>query len=270
MESILGGLLLIAALVAIIAFMLSGARTGTRGNFKDPINALGTPSGDTPIFVLATLAVGQLLAWPAGGRGLTSTAGATFGVLCALVISWPTAKTVLGVVGVIAALVSAIEFCGAGVGTYGSESVVFRVAFMGLVTMCYALGSMVGVMFLGRSVRTFAFGYGRGLAFFGLIDLAQFFASPLGEDLLGLDRDALLLQTAIGCAGAAVLGVAAGQFTLFVTGVAVTAINVLVPITGMIPVVPGSAAATTMSGYFVGACATYGIVRIAKNLVRRK
>lgn len=266
LSGLLGGVVVLMALVGILALMVSGARTGTRGNFKDRVNALGSPSGAVPLFILGTLAIGQLLAFAGAARGLTATAGAVVGFASGALIASSVYTTVLALVGVVAGLVSAIQFVGSGAVVYGTDSVVFRVALMGLITMFFVLGSGLGLMTF-RSARTFAFGHGRGLAFFGLIDMAQFLASPAGVDLLDLDAKPALVLVTVGCAVAAAAGVFAGQFTLFVIGAGVTAINVLLPLVGWTPTAPGSPAAVTVSGYFVTACVTFGLARFVTTRV---
>jgi len=260
MESLLAGILVIGALGLVIRFMLRGALK-PRGRRGDPVNSVSMPNGNWLVFLLAALAIGQLLSY-GQAKTLNAAVGSIIGILLALFIDWRMAKTALSVIGIIAAGISLFEYIGSGVSVHGAEGATFRIALMGLVTACYIAGMLVAVLFGGRAKNAFDFGRGRGLAFFGLIEMVQFFASPLGIDVLSLDSMSAYTHVGIASGGAFVLGVLAGPFTLFLTSLGVTIISVVLPLAGAGSAAAGSPAAVTMSTYFISACATFFLVRV--------
>lgn len=246
--------LVMAALVGILVFMIRGPRAG-RGNWHDRWSALGQPNGNLGVAVLGVLAIAQLAALPGNGAGVTVTLGIGVGAVLGLLIQASVTRRVLDIIGAVAAVATGIEFLGSD--SYAGsvvDAVPFRIALLALLTACFVLGAGVGLRFMGRSVRTFAFGKGRGLAFFALIEAFVFLAHPAGADLLALSGNRAYAIFVIGAVAAFVMGALASQFLLFVVGAALAVLAVLLPVAGL------ATSGGNLPGYAVGALAAYLIV----------
>lgn len=255
MRDLLTAGLLIAALVALLGFVLGGRRAD-RAGFKDPISGLGRPSSSYASFTLGVLALAGIVAFwepPA----LTPTMGIMIGVTLGLLIDLTPVHLALEIVGVVASVAAAVQYLSKDTGT--AETLVFRIALVALLTASYAAGAIVGVLFLHRSARTFAFGKGRGLTFFGLVDTFIFFAGPGGADVVRLSPRTFFTYLAVAVGSALLLGMLAGQVTLVVTGIAVTITTLALPLTGI------SADPTAMptAVFFLVAVIAYAVLRAA-------
>lgn len=255
MGEILSVLVVGAVVLVVIRFMW----TGHKG--QDPINRRSAPRGNFLVFALAVLAIGQLFAWqPMSGSA--ASVGAIIGITLALLIGWDLTKSVLGIVGVIAALILAAQFVSAGAGSWGLDGAMFRTTLMLLVFAFFVLGGMVGAMTKMRDSGTLKLSDGKGLALFGLVEVAQFLASPGGLDLLTLEPDSFYTYLGLMAVVAAVAGALHGDFTLWVLGAAVVALSVLLPLSGA-PGAGSQAGAGGLSTFFVSASVVYALVRMA-------
>lgn len=265
MAELVQAVVLIMALVAILGFILGGGRSD-RAGWKDPISALGRPDGTFATSALGLLAAAQLMDWASMTSGQSPVTGFAIGLLLAVLIDFRITNVALNGLGVLAALSVAFRYVVAGEGVDVYETTIFRVALVLLITFTFIAGAMVGVMFLGRSARTFAFGHGRGLAFFGLVDVFVFLASPGGAQMLGLSPDRFYAYLGAAAVSSFLLGISAGQFTLIISSVMVGLVNLALPLTGLI----SDAAALPITSYFVAACVGYAIIRGLRGRLTRR
>lgn len=256
MDQTLRLVVIAAAMVGILLFIIRGPRED-RAGWRDPISKLGAPDGNTGAFLLGALALAQIMGAGTAGAGVNVGTGAMVGIAFALFIRRGWMRLLLDGVGLIAALLAMWNYVKAAApGTTGMEAMPFRLALVGLVTACYTLGAGVGSMRI-RSVRTFSFGKGRGLAFFGLIEVFIFLAQPAGLDLLTLDPDSTLKFVVIASLIAFIFGMITGQFTLYVMAACVALLAVFLPMAGVL----ADPRAGNVPMYAVGGIVVYAIVR---------
>lgn len=221
MTELLGLGVALAFMVAIYGVILGRGKRSGRVGRRDPIGQLGAPTSQTADMVLGLLAVGQLTL--VFGQQLGGREGAMVGLAGGLTMGLSGVRTIFNVVGVVAGLVGAVTFV-LGPGLVGAVS--WRLVFVSAVVLCFVLGMMLGHMFLGRSLLAYSFGDGRGLAFFGLVELFTFFGSPGGADLLGLEPGRFGAYLGVAVVGAVGLGAAVGPLTLWVLAGALAMVTV--------------------------------------------
>jgi hypothetical protein len=253
-------ILLIGALVAIIGYTLDGHRADRRG-WKDPISRLGRPDGSFAVFALGSLAIAQLLVQSSVDSHVSALTGIVVGVVLAFTVDLGPVHLLLDAAGILAAGIVAMRFLSGAGGSAGTWTMVFRVELVSLLTFSYVAGAIAGVLSGRRSGKTFAFGKGRGLAFFGLIDTFTFLASPGDVDALGLTPGRFYGYLAVAFLSAVGLGLLAGQFTLFVASAGVVLVNLILPLSGIS--FDPSAVPTTV--YFIAATIVYAISRSARS-----
>lgn len=210
-----GLFLLMVVMVGAMVVMTRGPRRD-RGNWHDLISAQGRPDGNLPTAILFLAACSVLM----GSTSHLAT-GVVLGVGAALLASNPLGRSVMSVVGAIAAVVVGVTFVTAPAvdGLDWMGTVAGRLLLLAFLLACFVAGAMSGVMFGGRSLRSFSLGKGRSLAFFGLIEFLVFIASPGGLDFFALSQDELVPLLAGGTFVAFAFGALAGQFTLFLAAV---------------------------------------------------
>lgn len=257
--------LVFVGLLAVYAILLPGRRAD-RGNWKDPISGLGRPDGALLTWFLGGLAVITVLEVVSGDA--PSMAVAT-GILLGVSAPWVRSRvagSALDLIGVVAALIALVLFVGGSTpGTTASDPALsgpLRLLLGSALLVSFVGGIGVGLLIIpSRSVRSFSFVKGRGLVFFGLVDVVTWLVSPLGVDLSLLSMGERFQYGAAGLLFTFVLGVAAGQFTLVVAALGVGMVSVLAPAAGMAPMTPALPFAV---GFAVGAVlssALRGIVR---------
>lgn len=256
-------LLVYAGLVGSLLFLIRGRRAD-RAGWRDPVGKLGRPDGAFAVYLLAVLALCALLKAVGLPQALSVTTGLAAGVVLSMLLAAPLTRHVVDALGVTAALLTGVGFVLQPGTAVFLDSAVFRAALMLLILACFIVGALIGVI-LGRSLRIFALGRGRGLAFFAVVDLATFLAGPTGVDLLELEPRRFYLYLAVAAGFAALVGVLAGPFTLFVLGAALALTELLVPASG---VVTDPAAGGTPT-FLVGATLAYLLVRVLAGRVLR-
>lgn len=260
MRDLIEALVVISALLGIL-FLSLGGRRSDRAGHRDPINRLGGPSGDFAVYLLGALAVGDLLA-AVPSQGRTGYEGVVFALVVTPLIGMRLTQAVLGVCGVLAGLLAAFQYLTAPTGPEAAETMVFRISLVSCLLAFFVLGSILGVRSGSRSMSTFSFGKGRGLAFYGLVDTFVFFASPGGVDLLEFSAARFFVFLGVAASTALVLGLLAGQFTLYVAAATVALTNVALPLMGL----ASGAQSAYRTGFAISALVLFPVVRL---VVRR-
>jgi hypothetical protein len=201
--------LVVMGWLMLVFWLALGGPRRDKGNWKDPLAALGRPDGLFGHHLVACLACYSLLESPIAQP---LALGLLIGVVVAATVRWNYGRDLLDLAGVAAALFVAGRFLGVGSAEGFSA---FRLSLMALVLACFTLGCVFAVR-MGRSVRNFVFNKGRGLSFFAVVELAVFFSGPLGADLLQLDSAEFYRFLGATSLAAVLLGFLASQFTLYV------------------------------------------------------
>lgn len=179
MTELLGGLLVLACLLAILLFMMRGtANLGGSGLRLSSVSAEDTPGWvEVAVGLMAVAAV-----WAPKGGGAASL-GATIGVLCAVAVVNPVLRqvrvAVLSVVGVVASFSSVAIAVG---GSACAEPSAGRWLLLILTIGAFVAGSLLGLL---RSRQGLL---GAGLGLFAVVELGALATSPLGQDLAPTPR----------------------------------------------------------------------------------
>jgi len=233
--------LVLFGLLAVYAILIPGRRAD-RGNWHDTISGLGRPDGALLVWFLGGLALITLVEVASD----SAPPAIVIGAACGLAGTWVASRavgSVLDLIGVLAGLLTlALFVSGTAPGstaTHPSLTGPLRVVLGTALLASFVAGTAVGILVIpNRSARTFSFGKGRGLAFFGLAEIVTWVVSPFGVDLSLLTTAERLQYAAAALLFTFVLGAVAGQFTLVVAVLGVATVSVLVPAVGLAPDTP--------------------------------
>ena len=233
--------LVLFGLLAVYAILLPGRRAD-RGNWHDKISGLGRPDGALLVWFLGGLALITIV----DVASVSAPPAIVIGVACGLAGTWVTSRaagSLLDLIGVLAGLLTLALFVSSSamgsVDAHSSLTGPIRLFIGAALLASFVAGTGVGMLVIpNRSARTFSFGKGRGLAFFGLIEIVTWVVSPFGVDLSLLTTGERLQYGASALLFTFVLGAIAGQFTLVVATLGVTTVSVLVPAVGLAPATP--------------------------------
>lgn len=252
-------LLILAGLLVVYGLILG---RGVRGRVGRPPRGIATryadPTGHGPAAVfLATLALGVFNSGSSpgvdGAQG--ATLGAVLGILLTVTATRGLTSATLSVLGVVAATVEGFRFIANP--DQGALGYTYRAALVLLTISCFVLGALI-------FHRASALKSARGLALFGLIDIATFFAGPAGAHLYLLAAGQHVIYICTACVVAMGLGWAASEFTLSLAAIGVAFTSFGLGLVGW-----GAIAGPGFVGV-VSALTVYMIVRIVLNSTRSR
>lgn len=216
MTNIVGTLVLLAALMGVFAILFRGVLPKHRGRGVGGILTRLTSPSDAPIAAAALCAMTLAAALSRADRLADSSSAIAIGVILGVMVAVPGCQhltiAACGVVGFALALVDAGRYV-FGVSEFGYLALAFRVSLMLLVLACFWLAV---VLFDRRS----ALRGERGLALFGLVEIATFLAAPTGRDIFGFGHVSATAYVVAGCVLAFVVGFAVSEYLLGLIAIA--------------------------------------------------
>ena len=236
MSDVLPALAVLAALVVVYALIMGAPAQqllggGLRGRRGRPPSGVATryadPTGDGPAAVLLTVLA--LSAFTGRAQpGIDGRTGGIVGLILAVAFTFPNtariASPFLSILGVVAAVVESIRFVAdPDQGVLGQA---YRAALVLLSIACFTLSAML-------FHRASALSGSRGLALFGLIDIATFLAGPAGAQLYTLTPARHVIYLVTAGAVSLALGWAASELTLGLTAAGVAAASFSLSVTGV-------------------------------------
>lgn len=220
-----------AALFGVYALILG---KGLRGRVGRPPSGIGTrftdPSGEgLAATALAAFAINTLMeTGKDGGATLHGGTGAALGLLLALLLTMRVTQgltsSALSVLGLVAAVVAGVQFVsGPEQANFGR---IYRTALVLLTISCFTLAVLI-------FRRASALKGARGLALFGLVDIAVFVAGPGGAQMFELTPGRHTFYVLTASVFAFLLGWAVSEFTLGLTAIGVAVTTVGLSATGL-------------------------------------
>lgn len=216
MTELIGPLVAFAFLCGVFAVMFRS----TRGRVGAPPRGFATRrrSPDDARWVAAALgglAIGSALgAWLHADTVAGLVVGGVIGLSLSIPVLRSPARLVLNIVALVIAVVSAALFVvGDDMGT-DSTSTLYRFLTVGLILGAFALGVVL-------PDHRSAFAGDRGLALFGVVEVATFLAAPGGRDAMHLGALTNVAYLPIAAGIAMLIGWLASEFVLGILSVAV-------------------------------------------------
>lgn len=210
MTGAVGTLMLLAALMGVFAILFRGVLPKHRGRGAGGILTRLTSPSDAPIAAAALCALTLAAGMSRVDRLADSTSAIAVGVLLGALVAIPACQhltiAACGVVGFVIALIDAGRFI-LGASEFGYLTPVFRVSLMLLVLACFWLAVVI-------FDRHSALRGERGLALFGLVEIATFLAAPTGRDIIGFGHVSATAYVIAACVLAFIVGFAVSEYLL--------------------------------------------------------